>query len=519
MSASRPEIAAASVTGAVALGVVGNALRDAWAAPWPPGRVPTFDVADYVLRAHAWSSAWRAGNVGSLWELALQPDAHPALHPALLGAVLTLFPSPATESAYSFVLHVLALATLPVLGWALDRRGGALAGLLAAAITSTCLIERSMAVAPMTEPLAQWLVLLTLTAAATARRSPRSGWWWLAGVLCLGASATRYHLGPLLVVPCLAHLVAGRRAWRQTSFDAVGLLAPLLFAASATWLAAPEYLQGVRRFLVNADSGIPTLSLENLRWLTGLPERQLFGSSAVSTVALVIALSSAAAWTFVRTPALLLGVFVVLGLGAMFVHPLKVDRNVFVLIGPAALLLVLPLVRLAVGPARAFALATVAAASLAGQAYLSRGLATEQYYSSSASVGRALDAAADACARASRIVIVGAQRDLTEQVIQYALRTRRCEAEVVVQADYTPTCLTPIGPSLPACQMQEVRAALAVADTPILYVDATTGPGAKHRRWMVAQRADFTALATAAGFHPDIVELPDKGLRLSVWLK
>lgn len=122
-------------------------------------------------------------------------------------------------------------------------------------------------------------------------------------------------------------------------------------------------------------------------------------------------------------------------------------------------------------------------------------------------------------AGARQVVLIGAQRDLSEPVILYATRTAQCEAEVVQQADYTPTCLTPVGPSLPECQMLAVRAALATEDTRIISVDATSGPGAKNRRWTLAQRADFKELVTAAGFSADEVDLRDKGLRMSIWTR
>jgi hypothetical protein len=503
--------------GAAATWTVWRSASVAWHNQWPPAPVPTFDVADYVLRAYGWARAWTESSPAGLLQLAATPDPHPALHPALLGAVLAVWPGAGTESGYAFSLHLLALATLPLLGWVLDRGAGAVAGLVAAAFTTTCLIERSMVLAPMTEPLAQLVVLVALTAAALAATRPGLGWWWLAGTTFLAASATRYHLGPMLAGATLLTLFSARPSWREALIRGAVLLAPMCLMATVVAVLSPDYVQGVRRFLTNADSGIATLSMENLVWFGGIAERQLMGTRSLAWAAAIFGLVSVALRARVLAPGRTLGIFVGAGLVAMFIHPLKVDRNVFALIGPGALFLLLPWFRLANQPFLALPLALGAAAGLAAQVKLSAASETEQYYSNSASVSAALKATASACDRAERVVLVGAQRDLSEQVIQYALRTARCNAELLEQPDYTPTCLTPIGPSLPECQLQQVRSTISLNGTQVIHVEATRGPAAKHRRWMLAQGADFAVLVGEAGYHARTVELADKGLRLTVW--
>ncbi len=517
---NRPRVLFGASIGAAgaAIFVLVSRIRGAVMAPWPPAAVPTYDVADYVARGREWAAAYAASDLHGIVSLALEPNAHPAGHPALLGLGFLFSPSANTESSVPFALHVTALLLLPLAFGLLDGRRGLLLGLLAAAATSTAPIERAMVLAPMTEPLAQAVVLVALAALIRALRRP-AGWSWLVAGTCIAAaSAARYQLGPqLLMAAAAAAIWPHNETWAQRLLRLSALALPLGgIALTVLWLS-PDYALGVERFLRNADSGLPTWSGANLRWWLGIPTAVIFGHGIAVFGAAALTLVSLAGVRKWTSEDAALAAFVVVGAVGMFLHPLKVERNVFVLIAPAWILLARTVPR-TLGSSSLASAALVASSVLLVQYDREASVVRpEQYYSDDPGLTEASALVERVAAPAKTLVIVGAQRELSDAVLKYAAKRNGSGVEVVVQPEYPPVCSTPLGGTLSDCRPTVVTQYAAAAGTVVAVVEPTSGPAARHHQWSMGMAGDVATFLTSAQYVQRSLELSSRGLRLTVY--
>ncbi len=511
---------ASVVLGAGSLVFTGHQLWVARSAGLPPAPIPTFDVADYVVRAHAWAAVWRSPSLESFWTLATEVDPHPALHPALLGLVLAIGDhAPAVEGAWALALAAVGLGMVAVLSGLVDGKAGIAAGCVAGAVLSAGLLWESMVTAPMTEPLA-W-VLVAGAVAAFLLAGDRAWSLLVAGALAVAAGATRFNLLPTLLVGLIfATAFERHRSWSARLARCAALVLPCVVVVGALAVLSPDYLAGLRRFFTNVDSSIPPLSLANLQWFFGAWVRQVFGTVPVSLAAAAVVIASLFARTRPGANAaadLPLFTVALVGLGSLLAHPFKLDRNLFVFVPLVYLLVILPLARIAIGTIARWVFCLGGIVALVGFERATEGLTTERYYSDDRHVQHALEAVADAAEHADTVVLVGAHKDLSVAVVTYWLRRDGYAGTIVEQPAYPPACNTDRGEALEACHPTMVA---TYAGSPRVVVVTVADSGAKSRgrhKWASDAWDEVEAYLVPRGYRGAEVAVRAAGLRLRVY--
>lgn len=313
--------------------------------------VPSFDVADYLNQALDLRDASAAGRLlAELRAPALHPPGHAAVMALAMGLLGTELPS---MMQASLGLFGLSLAALLALGHALDAQRGRWAGLIAAGLTATSVEHVRLSTAPMTENLALTVTLLTLALGARSLERPSRGLALAVGVSALAGALVRYNLGPMLLAPLLlAWLVdraLARGGWLDPRPWLWALPTALTFGAWG-WLE-PGLPDAIFRFLHNVDSGLPTWSAENLSWAP-----RTFAHRYLDAPALAVAVGALAALGLLeglrpgarqtRSGDRVVGLYVLLSLAVITLHPYKLTRTLHGVVPPLFLLAALPLVRL-----------------------------------------------------------------------------------------------------------------------------------------------------------------------------
>ncbi len=530
----------------VGLVLVVATMRQAWLATWLPEGIPTYDVADYVLRGHDLGDALRAGDARTWLARFFTPDLHPPLHPALVGVVFAWgSPTMAAACTLAFVELALGLVLLVALGRRVDPDVGAVAGLVAAALTSASLLHRNLATSPMTEPLSLVAVLVTLVLALHVADGPRPPGLdgprrhALVGVAVLAAGFVRYNLVPMLLVPLLLdhalRVALRRRSWMDAR--PLAWAAPSLVVFGAWWALQPKLESDLRYFFTNNDSGLPLWSEANLRWL---PET--FAADVAGAPALVGIVALATAWGLVAAlrrlraggPAgepggepggeLLVHAFALVGLAALFVHPFKLERNLYTIVPAIYLVAALPVVRLA---RRHMALGVgLLAASVLGFVAL-RGATdgevdASRSFSSDPELRAALDRVVARARGAERIVIAGAHRELNENLLSLTLRGEAPATELVFQPVYPPDCDTDPPSDAAHCIPAEVDRFLSSPGTLFATIEQAGPPARKARRGrregtMRLARDVADRIATVPSLVAESLDLHRARLRLTIY--
>ncbi|MDP2313908.1 MAG: hypothetical protein Q8P41_13460 [Pseudomonadota bacterium] len=507
-------------------------LRQAWLATWSPTGIPTFDVADYVLRAHDLADALRAGDLAAWGRRFLTPDLHPPLHPALVGLVFAVgAPTMAAACTVAFIELAVAMGMLVVLGRRADLGAGAAAGLVAAVLTSASLLHRGLATSPMTEPLSLVAVLgtlaLALPADGPASRRRAVG----VGVAVLAAGLVRYNLVPMLLVPLLLdhalRVLLRRRPWTDTRW--IAWIVPTVVGFGVWGWVQPGLEADVRYFFTNNDSGVPLWSAANLRWLPEAFATDVAGVAVLAglvAVATVGGLVSALRRLRAGEPAgeLLVHAFAFVAMAALFVHPFKLERNLYVVAPALYLVAALPVVRLArrhVGVGTVALVASVAAFVVLRGATDAR-VDAKRSFSEEPELRAALDRVVARARAAERVVIAGAHRDLNEHLFALTLRGEAPGTEVVLQSVYPPDCDAETPPPNVVCTPTEVDRWLTTEGTIFATVEQAGPPGRKAQRGRregtvrmardVAQR-----VATVPGLVPEELDLHRARLKLTIY--
>jgi 4-amino-4-deoxy-L-arabinose transferase-like glycosyltransferase len=249
-----PRRQAALLTLACALSI---AATTRWHAP------PRFDGAGYALLARSLSE-------GHGYRQIEHPDQPPHTHyppgyPLALAVLWHLTGGPSALSAHALSAFCTTGAVL--LTWLWFRRlvPDRPAFLLALALALNWLWARDAAVI-RSEPLFQLLTAASVLLADTLARSGRVGPALALG-LTLGAAVLTRHVGAMLALACLLHLLLARR-WRPaalTAVVAVAVVAPWAYRLLTT--PRPTQLD-----LIGPERGLSLLAAQSLFYLRRMPD-------------------------------------------------------------------------------------------------------------------------------------------------------------------------------------------------------------------------------------------------------
>jgi len=424
----------------VATVVIVGALHGWDTSRWRDGEIPTYDVADYLLRAEHFRRALGDGELSAFGRLLLDSDVHPPGLPVAL-AIWSLFCQPgfAGASVFSAIISTLNLLLTVALAYrCLPTVGGLLAGAAGVAVISASPLHASLFAVPMTEPLSLFWVLSTL-ALASARESVARD--VAVAVAILLGTLTRYNLAPMLLIPVA--VVATARALEERRLTPVRV--PVLAACTVSayfgaWYAMnPAMVDGVSRFFRNVDSGIPLVSRANLQWLWDALAGDVAASFPVATFAL-LGLACAAVRP-ARTSSRLLVAFTVVALAALLWHRYKLGRNLYS-VAPVWI------IAASTGLAGVFrerlrdwvglglvGLAIPHALSVRGQP-----AETARYYTEDRHLRHALEAITEAALGSDRVIVAGAHRELSKHLIELWLGAYAPSTNVVFEEQYPPAC-------------------------------------------------------------------------------
>lgn len=480
----------------------------------PPAGAPTHDVADYVTRGFDWETTWLSGGTGA-WDLLTAPDPHPAGHPAIVGLAFALVGNSATvESGLALAESLCGLLLLVAVGWRIGGRTGAAAGSLAAALTANSLLFKTMATAPMTEPLSTVVIAASLLAVPTSKHGslvPLS-------LAAIAAGLVRFNLLPTILLGATAALLVHRRSDFGRSL--MILWAPPVGLAAAVAWRSPEYADAVLRFFKNVDSGVPAISLENGRWFAGAWVRQVFATPPLAAVGALACASSAVLRVRQRYPTDLrertLGLLLVVGFGSLLAHPFKLDRNLYGLVGPTLLWCLLPVFRWATSPWKAATVTAVTASLAAALGSETRATSSEPYYDDDRHLGHAVELIAATAEVADRVVLVGAYRQLSPAVIEYSLRRAGSRAAILIQEDYPPSCATALGADSPRCQPLLVGQWSDERGSVFVTIAPTSAAGGR-QAWRDDAWSASEAWLVRRGYRFEEITLRTQGLRVRTY--
>ncbi len=510
-----PYVAAATVT-------VLGAVHGWRTSHWVEGEIPTYDVADYMLRAEHFRSSLATGDPSAFAAQLFESNVHPPGLPAAMAVwALVAGPGFAGASVFSAFVSTVNLVLIVLFARQCAPGWGLLPGAAAAGVVAASPLHASLFAVPMTEPLALFAVLSTLSLVAGPQGLVRD--LAISSCILLGA-VTRYNLAPMLLFPVAAvSVLEAIEARKLTPLRTPVLAVTVLGGYFGLWYSQNAAMtEGLGRFFRNVDSGIPLFSAANLHWLW----KALYGDVAASVtvaVAAVVGLTTAALLP-TRARARVAVVFTAVAIAALLLHRYKLGRNLYVVAPVWFVAACLGLQAGVVERARPYVgWALLGLAIAHGVRVRDQQAETPRYYTEDRHLRHGLEAITGAAQLHDQVVIVGAHRELNKHLLELWLSAYAPGTSILFEEQYPPACVRrEVQPrQVSRCQLDEVLGSLRQTQPPrgTAYVAiAAWSPRASRADWTTRMAADLASvLGGTDRFSAETTTLRSLGMQVTIY--